>query len=233
MNKNIIGILGGMGPQASCELYKLIIDGARRAYGAHHNDEYPEIILDSIPVPDGFSHPEKMEAVASILEDRVSRLTSFGATTIAIACNTVCVYKNRLQSKTDCNVISTVEEVVKETANSHSNVVLLASSTSLQLRLYQDMMDRYGITYVYPKEHLYARIDSIIEGVLSGESYEALSKNITNLTDSLSDRSQATAVVLGCTELPLIFPKNFRMPVISSLSILAENILKRYYKENI
>ena len=98
MNKHIIGVLGGMGPQASNELYRLLIEGARMNFGAKHNDEFPEILIDSVPVPDGFSHPEQMELVATMLEDRVKRMTLYGVTTISLACNTVCIYKDRLHS---------------------------------------------------------------------------------------------------------------------------------------
>ncbi len=227
--KQIIGVLGGMGPQASCELYRLLIEGARTRYGAIHNDEYPEIVIDSVPVPDGFSHPEDMEVVATMLEDRVKRLTTFGASMIAIACNTVCVFKDRLQSKTPIEVILTVDEVVKEVARSHKRVLLLSSSTSLKLRLYQDSLDRSGIEYIHPSVDEYETIDSIILGVLSGEEYTVLSGKITELTDSLIQDNRVEAIVLGCTEMPLIFPNEFNLPVYSSLSILAESILKRYY----
>jgi len=229
MNKQIIGILGGMGPQASSELYRLLIEGARTRYGAIHNDEYPEIVIDSVPVPDGFSHPEEMETVATMLEDRVKRLTTFGATMIAVACNTVCVYKDRLQTKTPIEVISTVDEVVKEVAMSHKRVLLLSSSTSLKLRLYQDAFDRSGIEYVHPDAEEYTNIDAIISGVLKGEEYSIVSRKITEITDRVISHNRVEAIVLGCTELPLIFPKEFNLPVYSSLSILAESILKRYY----
>lgn len=229
MNKRLIGILGGMGPQASCELYRLIIEGSRTRYGALHNDEYPEIVIDSVPVPDGFSHPESMETVATMLEDRVKRMTTYGATMIAIACNTVCVYKNRLQSNTPIEVISTVDEVVKEVAKLHKRVVLLSSSTSLKLHLYQDALDRSGVEYVHPDDKEYGAIDAIISGVLKGEEYSILCSKLAKIADRLTKDNKTEAVLLGCTEMPLIFPKEFYLPVYSSLSILAESVLKRYY----
>jgi aspartate/glutamate racemase len=52
-----IGILGGMGPDASARLYQLMIDMARQKYGVKRNEEYPEIVLQSIPVPDLYLIP--------------------------------------------------------------------------------------------------------------------------------------------------------------------------------
>lgn len=229
MKPQIIGVLGGMGPQASSELYRLLIEGARVNHGAIHNDDYPEILIDSVPVPDGFSHPEQMEAVATVLEDRVQRMTVYGSTMLSLACNTVCVYKDRLQSKTPIRVISTVEEVANKVAKKHHNILLLSSSTSLKLRLYQDVFDRYGVKYTTPKSEEYIEIDSIISGVLRGVDPDVLSEKIVKLTSRMLRDTQVEAVILGCTEMPLIFPKEFHLPVYSSLSILAESLLTRYY----
>lgn len=228
-NKHIIGVLGGMGPQASCELYRLLIEGARGVYGAKHNDEYPEILIDSIPVPDGFSHPEQMEVVATMLEDRVKRMTAYGATMISLACNTVCIFKERLQAKTPVEVISTVDEVVAAIAQKHKNILLLSSSTSLKLHLYQHAFDKSEIKYLLPTSEDYSEIDTIIAGVLSGVEREVLTKKVLRLTEKLLHTVSVDAIVLGCTEMPLIFPNDFHLPVYSSLSILAESILKRYY----
>lgn len=226
---SILSAYLGMGPQASCELYRLLIEGAGAEYGAKHNDEFPEILIDSVPVPDGFSHPEQMEVVATMLENRAERMTSYGATMISLACNTVCIYANRLRKITPIEVISTVDEVVEHVSKKHSRVLLLSSSTSLKLGLYQRAFDAVGVEYIAPGPEHYARIDKLILGVMSVTKKDYLTENIAELTKTLLHGVHVDAVVLGCTEMPLIFPKKFYVPVYSSLSILAESVLKRYY----
>jgi len=231
MKQQIIGVLGGMGPQASNELYRLLIEGARRKFGAQTNDGYPEILIDSVPVPDAFDDPQKMEAVAHMLENRVDRMTKYGATTITMACNTVSVYADRLQKRTSVPVISVIEEVVSEVLKYHKKVLLLASPTSLHIGLYQKPLRKSGIVCMVPEIKDYKILDSIICGVLKGTDRKILQKRLVRLTDKLLIDKNADAVILGCTELPLVFPIDYRLPVYSSLSILAESLLKRYYKE--
>ena len=66
MNNQIIGIIGGMGPQASAEFYRVLIHRARKQYGAHENNDYPEILIDSVPVPDFLSDTKNMEEAGAI-----------------------------------------------------------------------------------------------------------------------------------------------------------------------
>jgi len=231
--KQIIGVIGGMGPQASNELYRLLIEGARVEYGARANDEYPEILIDSVPVPDGFSDPSQMEIVTRMLEDRTKRMTTYGATVITMACNTVCHYADRLSRNTHVNVISVVDEVVHIVSKRHSRVLLLASSTSLRLRLYQSRLEQNGVSFILPESRDYTELDSIISGVLAGVDKEVLIEKIGSLTERLIYNNHVEAIILGCTELPLIFPQKYHIPVYSSLSILAQTLLKRYYTKEV
>lgn len=233
MKQHMIGIIGGMGPQASNELYRLLIEGAMCEYGVNTNDGYPEILIDSVPVPDAYNDTNKMEDIAQVLEDRVARMTKYGVTTITMACNTVSVYANRLQKITPVPVISVIDEVVFEVRKRHKTVLLLASPTSLRIGLYQKPLAKAGILCVVPEIKDYKILDSVIHGVLKGADRMFLQKLLIQLTNKLLVGQNADAVILGCTELPLIFPSDYRLPVYSSLSILAESLLKRYYTKEV
>ncbi|MDP1722252.1 MAG: amino acid racemase [Candidatus Gottesmanbacteria bacterium] len=229
MNNNIIGVIGGMGPQASAEFYRILIDQARHIYGAKNNDEYPEIIIDSVPVPYFIGDMERMEEAAQMLESRVRRLTVYGATTITMACNTACVLADRLQLQTDVPFVSIVDAVVKEVSRNAPRVLLLASPTSLRLGLYQLALARHDLPYIVPQERDYRELEYIIRGVLSGEDRGMLMRKLVTLVTGYREKEKVDGIVLGCTELPLVFPTNYDLPVYNSLSILANTILKQYY----
>lgn len=108
-NKNMIGVIGGMGPQASCEFYRLPIEGARLHHGARNNDEF------------------------------------------------------------------------------------------------------------------------IIRGVLAGDDRGFLMRKLVKIVERYKEKEKIGGIVLGCTELPLVFPANYDLPVYNSLSILANSVLRRYY----
>lgn len=228
-NKHMIGIIGGMGPQASIELNRLLIAGARHRYGAKENHEYPEILIDSVPVPDFLSDTGTMEEAAVMLEDRVRRLTTYGASTITMACNTACLLVDRLQKQTHVPFVSVVDEVVREVVRGGNQVLLLASPTSLNLGLYQLRLARFGLPYIVPDQQDFQHLDSIIRGVIEGYDRLKLMKELVKIAERYVAKNNVSAIVLGCTELPLVFPTNYRLPVYSSLSILADCLLKRYY----
>jgi aspartate racemase len=231
MKNNMIGIIGGMGPQASVELYRLLIEGAKREYGACNNDDFPEILIDSVPVPDFLSDKREMEKAAVMLEDRTRRLTRYGASVISIACNTACLLVDRLQQQTPIPFISVVDDVARKVSKSHTRVLLLASPTSLRLGLYQQALSRYRVLYVLPPEKYYEELEHIIRGVIEGGERSLLMKKLVRLTENILTNEYVDSIVLGCTELPLVFPTEYRLPVYSSLSILAESLLKRYYNK--
>lgn len=226
--KQPIGIIGGMGPQASQELYRLLIERARATYGARTNDAYPEILIDSVPVPDFLSDTDQMEQAAQMLEDRVRRLNSYGVSTLTLACNTACILIDRLQKQTDIPIISVIDEVTKQ-IKMHSRVLLLASPTSLRMELYQRALSRLGISFVVPQEEDYEKLENIIRGVLEGSDRKNLMQQLIQIVDRYRREMHIDGIVLGCTELPLVFPDKYSIVSYSSLSILADVLLKRYY----
>ncbi len=67
MNRKIL-IIGGMGPQASLYLHKLILDEAVK-YGAKQADDFPEILHCSIPFPDFITEPGKRHEALAVLKE--------------------------------------------------------------------------------------------------------------------------------------------------------------------
>ncbi len=227
----MIGIIGGMGPQASVELYRLLIEGAREHYGAHKNDDYPEILIDSVPVPDFLSDTNQMEKAALMLEERTQRLTAYGASCISIACNTASILGDRIQKQTSVQFLSILDEVVKKASACNKRVLLLASPTSLRLGLYQRALSHYGVLCVVPEKKYLYELEYIIRGVIEGGDRRLLKKKMVRITKNILTNEYVDGIILGCTELPLVFPVNYPIPVYNSLSILAESLLKRYYKK--
>jgi aspartate/glutamate racemase len=84
-----------------------------------------------------------------------------------------------------------------------------------------------------PPKKYYQELEYIIRGVIEGGDRPFLMKKLIRLTENILTKKSVDGIVLGCTELPLVFPVNYPIPVYNSLSILAESLLKRYYKEAI
>ncbi|HVZ12658.1 MAG TPA: hypothetical protein VG965_06535, partial [Patescibacteria group bacterium] len=72
-----IAILGGMGPQASSKLLEVLISMSSNDFGAKIDSDFPEIILDSIPVPNFVSSKNNIRLAEKILIQRVKKLETF------------------------------------------------------------------------------------------------------------------------------------------------------------
>ncbi len=71
--KKAVAVLGGMGPDASARLYQRMIELAREEFGAKENEDYPEIILHSIPLPDFITQENKQKQSLTMLAEKVRK----------------------------------------------------------------------------------------------------------------------------------------------------------------
>lgn len=231
-SSNIIGVLGGMGPQASAAFYKLLVEKSVKDYGARKNCDYPEILIDSIPVPDFISNTKQIENAKEILKDRVKRMDTFGVNTICIACNTAHILTDELQKITKVSFISMIGEVARKASTDQiQKVGILGTPSTLKFALYQKELKKYGIKSFVPTKKQINLLGKIIQNIIGGKIKRSEKKTLISIANELKERG-AEAIILGCTELPLIFPTHYSLPVYSSSEILAISLLHKYYQKN-
>jgi len=233
MNMNMenkpIGIIGGMGPDASVRLYGQMIEMARDEFKAKENHEYPEIVLQSVPVPEFFSNTKRMEEALTMLKDRVEKISEQPLSCIGVACNTAHVVLADLEEVTEIPFVPIPEEVAREAERKgFKRVGLLASPTTILSGVYQTEFLNKNIEIELPDNGGIEAIGEIIGEVVAGEFKHAEVK-LLMIADLLKEK-KVEAIVLGCTELPLVFPKNYSLPILDSVDILARSLLTRYYQ---
>ena len=228
--KKAIGILGGMGPSASAYMYKLLIDMAIDKFGAKNNDDFPEIILYSVPVPDFISNNKAKQVALTMLEKRVASLNSINLSSLSIVCNTAHILIDDLQSISRHEFVSMIEEVSRSVFQyGIRKVGILATPSTLHFNLYQQELSNFGIMSIMPEEKEIKSIEKIIRNVLAGKIKQSDEKLILQIADSLMLKG-AQGIILGCTEIPLVFPKKYKFPVFNSVEILSQALLRKYYK---
>jgi aspartate racemase len=224
-----IGVLGGMGPEASEYLYKMLIELSIKEFGAESNDSFPEVVLYSIPVPDTISSDQALANVRDMLVDRVTHLNSLDLICLSIACNTIHVLLPDLQAASRVPFVSMIEEVADNVAeDGKKKVTILGTPSTIRYRLYQTALDKRGIESVTPAPEQLDTLEGIIRNVIAGTAGPEDERRIVEVADSLATQG-AQGVILGCTELPLVFPEDYRLSVYNSLKILALALLRKYY----
>lgn len=230
--KQAIGIIGGMGPQASSYLYNLLIKKAVESFGAKHGDEFPEIIIHSIPVPDFISNKGNQKTALDMLKRRVQMLNHLELSCLSIACNTAHLLLPDLQTISKTPFLSMIDEVVRVVSKKKiQRVGLLGTPSTIKSGLYHRLFEEHGIAVVQPEENQISVLERIIRNVIAGKILQSDAKKLVLIAYYLQEKG-AEGIVLGCTELPLIFPKKNQLPVFSSLEVLALALLRKYYKSH-
>ena len=204
-NKNkTIGVLGGMGPGASANLYMEIIKYAQQKYNAIQDIDYPPIIIYSLPL-EGFDETGIVEEklVEKQLIDGVKKLESAGCDLIIIGCNTVHVLFAKMQVAVKIPILNIVEETKKKVLEfGYKKVGLFASESTTKSGLYQNNFQKSGIDVVSPDSSQQNTLNLVIQHVMGGNQKD---DDVIILKDVARDyiKQGAEAIVMGCTEIPL------------------------------
>ncbi|MBU1085004.1 MAG: aspartate/glutamate racemase family protein, partial [Candidatus Beckwithbacteria bacterium] len=164
-----IGIIGGMGPDASARLYSQMIEMARNEFGVKTNVDYPEIMLQSIPIPEFISDFNQSNKAYLMIKDRINKLAKQDLSCLGIACNTAHMFLDKLKKEARVKYVSILEEVLIEVKErGYDRVGLLASPATYYLDLYQKEFDGSGVELVIPKKKEIQVLGRIVEKIVLG-----------------------------------------------------------------
>lgn len=225
-----IGILGGMGPQASAKLYELLIKGTQRYTSAAVDDDYPEIVLLNVPVPNFISNKNELPKAKQMLIDRTKLLEQAGCTINGIACNTAHILLPELQAATTVPFLSIPKLVASQAkAAGYERVGLLATPTTLSSELYDNALS--GIAdIVRPDFNFAEQIEQYIYKQLNDNLSDAERNGFKLQVAEFKKERKLDAVILGCTELPLVYGESLDdRTILDTLQILSDGLLSVYF----
>jgi aspartate racemase len=224
-NLRRVGILGGMGPAATVDLMAKVL----AATPARRDEDHVPLIVWNVPqVP---SRPAALRGdgpspLPAMLEG-ARFLQGAGATALAIACNTAHHWADALQRAVSIPVLHIADAAVAELMARKpppAAAGLLGTRETLRSGIYQGRMAAHGIPAVEPDEAMQAAIERAIADVKAGEMDRACAAFIP-VADALVERG-AQALVLACTELPLLpCPAGLRPRLLDPTLALARAIV--------
>jgi len=222
-----IGILGGMGPEATAELYFKIIKLFQKEYDAIYDSDFPEIIILNLPIPDVVENTNEQNNVKDILIEGIKKLETAGAEFVAIPCNTVSYYIKEIQPKVSIPIINILKETVNGVVNSGiKRIGLLGTETTIKSKIYDNLLKEFQIFKLEGKGQI--ETTKIIMNILSGKKTSKDKKKLLKFIQDLKEKG-AEKIILGCTELPLLIKKN--EDTFDTLDILAKSTVKNSLKE--
>lgn len=222
-----IGILGGMGPEATAELYLRLIRIFQQEYGAKYDDDFPEIIIINLPIPDVVEKPTEEKRVEQMLVAAAQKLQTMGADIIAVPCNTVMSFLPSLQRAVSIQILNPVEEAAADVKRlGMATVGIIATEMTLSNQLYQEQMQE--TRFLIPDKKAQQQTTKIIMNILAGQKRDDDKMLLLDLIKTLKN-SGAEKVILGCTELPLLIKDN--IDTIDTVGILAKAIVREVISE--
>lgn len=203
MEKKTIGILGGMGPLATVDLFEKITLHTR----AQTDQQHLHVIIDSnTGIPDRTA--ALLHGGADPLPEMIKsarRLVAAGADVLIIPCNTTHCYYDSLQSAVDIPVLHMIA-LTRDAlcARGVRRAALLATDGTLNAGIYQRIFAGSGIDLILPGgDDQAAVMDLIYNGIKAGDMTFPIDR-FRLCAQSLLNRGAET-LILGCTELPLAF----------------------------
>lgn len=200
----IIGIVGGVSSESSTEYYRLINREVRLRLGAGHSAELVMYSLDFQPIAQ-LQLQQRWRELADVLIGAITRLERAGAEFVILASNTLHVVSDLVQPSIQIPLLHIADAAAQEIHRSGiSTVGLLGTRAVMEQSFYKQNFRVHGITSLVPgeeeREFVHHLIyDELCLGKLIPESREKLRTIILGL-----QRAGAEAVVLACTELPLL-----------------------------
>ncbi|MFC7677976.1 aspartate/glutamate racemase family protein [Paenibacillus sp. GCM10028914] len=210
MDKKKLGIIGGMGPQATSVFFEKLIENTEAECDQDHIDM---IILNHATLPDRTKVilEGRSELFLDAVEKDLKLLELAGVSNIAIPCNTSHYFYNEMQQMTSINIINMVDETVKaihERYGDGSKIGILATNGTVRTGIYRDTCDRYGMTLYEPDSSIQQKVMDIIYNDVKGHKNVDPSK-LESLIHHLVYEENCKCVILACTELSCIHLSDF------------------------
>lgn len=206
--RKTVGIIGGMGPLATVDLFAKIVENTPAAIDQDHL----RIVIDNNP-----QIPPRVEAVLGdgpsplpAMAESARLLAAAGADFIVMPCNTAHYWLAEVQAAVDVPVYSMIDNAAAYVAEHHrqlsGRVLLLATEATVRLNLYQRAFAATGIELQLPGDDEQKMLDKAVRRVKAGELAD--NPYLDGLNAMLGRFAQAGtgAILAGCTEVPLLFP---------------------------
>jgi len=228
LKEKVIGILGGLGPEATLELCRRILQHTP----ARNDQEHLHVIIDcnpKIPDPNDAIMLEGAPSSIPALCETARNLEQCGADFIVIPCNTAHIFLAEIRAAVHVLVLSMVSEVVSALRRSLPDVRkvgLLASPAVAATGLYARPLAEAGVETILPDAAGQAAVHEIIFKIKAGDKGSAVRVRLEEVAKNLA-MDGARAVLLACTELPLVAgPKDLCLPALDTVDILARAAIR-------
>ena len=231
MSEKVIGILGGMGPEATLECYSTII----KSTPAKMDQEHLRVVIDANPrIPDRTAAIiDQGESPLTILVEGCRGLQRAGADFIIIPCVSAHFFLDQIQEQITLPILSIFDAIAETITTDHAaikTIGLMGTTGTIRGDLLQKRLASDGIHTIVPDEKHQAMVMAAIYDIKNSQparSEEEFTSDLIATAESLISLG-AQGIVAGCTEIPLALKqKHLSVPYFDALAILARTAVTK------
>jgi len=216
-----IGILGGMGPEATADLYMKIVKYYQDNFNAKYDSDFPSFIIFSVPIPDVVESIDNEKKVLEMLAKASKELEKDGCDFIIIACNTVQYLLEKLRKSVKISIIGIAEVNARYVKNKYKKIGILGTKTMIEKRVYDKQFKVTGVELIKPDNINQEKVTQVIMSQLAGRITKIDKQNLIGVMNNLKSPG-AEAILVACTDLPLVInQKDVDIPLIDCTQVYA------------
>ncbi|WP_455169414.1 aspartate/glutamate racemase family protein [Aegicerativicinus sediminis] len=216
-----LGLIGGTSWHATEAYYRLINEAVSNAKNELEN---PPLLIHSINI--ALMRTGDIDAINKKYLEVASSLELQGAEGIVICANTPHMVYDFVQPKISIPILHIADATAREAVNNgYKTLGLLGTKPTMTKPFLKNWLtENYNLTIQVPsddkdllKVHDFIA-NELTKGIFSEEAKTFYSQQIKNMHENGAD-----AIILGCTELPLLLhQKDFEIPLLSTTELHAK-----------
>ena len=223
-----IGLVGGTGPESTLMYYKELNSKIDEATGGR---TMPELSIESVNFRKAWEmvSSQQYEELAEYLSEKVNHLVKSGADIIALTAATMHVVFDEIEGRTNVSLVSIPKAICNEVLKKgYKKVGLLGTIFTMEQDFMKKDLLQAGIDVIVPDKsdrELVAK--RIYEELEVGVVKESTLQEFNEIISKMQKAHGIEAVVLGCTELPLILNnENCLLPCLDSVEIHIKRLIE-------
>lgn len=223
-----IGLVGGTGPESTLMYYKELNS---KIDEATNGKTMPELSIESVNFRKAWEmvSSAQYQELADYLSEKVTALAKSGAEIIALTAGTMHIVFDEIEKNTNISLVSIPKAVCDNVMKKgYKKVGLLGTIFTMEQDYMKKDFLRAGVDVIVPDKadrKLIAK--RIYEELEVGIVKESTLQEFNGIIKKMQSEHEIEAVVLGCTELPLLLnDNNCVLPCLDSVAIHIEKLIK-------
>ncbi len=221
MAKLKIGVLGGIGPQATGLFYLKLIDKLQKEGLISCNEDFPQLLINSIPAQELIFEKIREDDLKEYIQG-LEELDSLQPDFIMMVCNTIHLFHTTLQKRIPTPLLNLKEEVHKELQRrAVKKITILATPSTINLKLYE--FDEF--LYLNPNREELEMLTQSIFLFNKGINKEQQKRKMRRIAQKYL-KLGSELILLGCTEFAVML-EGATFPTLNTLDILVNVVVEK------